>query len=1088
MNVIKRDETIVAFDKNKIIIAITKAMQSNGKVITEIANKIANEIESELQGNEIISISDIELFVYRKLVENGEELTAKAYEDYRAVREYQRKHNTIDNKVLGIINGTDKSTLNENSNKSKTLISTSRDLVAEEVSKDISLRMMLPPHIAQAHQEGIIHIHDLGHYLNKSFNCCLVNLDDMLQNGTVINGKLVEKPHSFRTACTIATQIIAQVASGQFGGQTVSLSHLAPFVRISAEKIREEVENEWCEIRDYDSYSGFQSIVDEQIENIVKSRLQKEISDGVQTFQYQINTLQTSNGQSPFLSVFMYISEMPEYEKETAMIIEEMIKQRIQGMKNEKGVWITPAFPKLLYVLDENNITENSEYWYLTELAAKCVSKRMMPDFISAKHMRQNYEGNVFGCMGCVEGEEIITYQYNGLLYVESFKRMWNRISDNYPILKQPNGKDEYIDVVGASILIYDTKNGWTNVKKIIRNTSNKWVNLKISHGRNLICTVDHPLPTKNRGRVQAGDLTTDDILTINSVQISKNHINFDNAKAWLLGFMLCDGCYDSHVFTSIALDTENDIQDMYIKAMKKCFNNNVKVVERHRDKRGDYKDLVSTGNVTDIIDYLSCKFEGLTKNRRHIPNEVFSWNTEAKMAFLAGMIDADGYINPATHGGSIVQIGSTNKELALQQMALAQCLGMPSAVYQNHYGKTNKIRYRVEFTPTSELLEYIISQKKKDNFVGGKLQIENNEGKINAIEHIDITQYSYDVETGSDHFEVSGIYSHNCRAWLSPYKGGINNEEGHYKWYGRFNMGLTSINLADCGLSAKRNIKDFWDIFEERLELCFESLMLRYHKLEDVTSDASPIHWQYGAIARLPKHAPIKPLLQNGYATISLGYIGVYECVKSLIGKSHTTPEGEKLALEIVQHMKDKVLEWKKRTGLGFALYGTPSESLTEKFANATVRRWGTVDGEEKRGFLTNSYHVFVEEPINAFDKLKFESQFHPISSGGCISYIEAVNLVNNIPAVLSVIKFIYDNIQYAEINTKSDYCHECGYTGEIMIDENLDWYCPNCGNRDTSKMNVVRRTCGYLGENFWNKGRTEEIKNRYVHLGAGD
>ena len=726
MNVIKRNETIVAFDKQKIIMAITKAMQSNGKVNKKIINDIADEIEFGLKDKELIPICKIELLVYQKLIEKNQALTAKAYEDYRAVREYQRKHNTIDNKVLGIINGTNKEILNENSNKNETLVSTSRDLVAEEVSKDIALRMMFPPHIAQAHQEGIIHIHDLGHYLNKSFNCCLVNLDDMLQNGTVINGKLVEKPHSFRTACTIATQIIAQVASGQFGGQTVSVSHLAPFVRISAERIRAEVEDEFAELKEYDSYSGYQSLLNEQIEEIINKRLAKEVSDGVQTFQYQINTLQTSNGQSPFLSVFMYISERPEYEKETAMIIEEMIKQRIQGMKNEKGVWITPAFPKLLYVLDENNITENSEYWYLTNLAAKCVSKRMMPDFISAKHMRQNYEGNVFGCMG--------------------------------------------------------------------------------------------------------------------------------------------------------------------------------------------------------------------------------------------------------------------------------------------------------------------------------------------------------------------------CRAWLSPYKGGINNEEGHYKWYGRFNMGLTSINLADCGMSAKGNINDFWEIFEERLELCFESLMLRYHKLENVTSDASPIHWQYGAIARLPKHAPIKPLLQNGYATISLGYIGVYECVKSLIGKSHTTPEGEKLALKIVQYMKDKVLEWKQRTGLGFALYGTPSESLTEKFANATVRRWGTVDGEEKRGFLTNSYHVFVEEPINAFDKLKFESQFHPISSGGCISYIEAVNLTNNIPAVLSVIKFIYNNIQYAEINTKSDYCHECGYTGEIMIDENLDWYCPNCGNRDKSKMNVVRRTCGYLGENFWNKGRTEEIKNRYVHLGAGD
>ena len=721
MTVIKRDGREVPFDKDKIRLAISRAMHQGSGVIKEkIAEDVANEIADELSLVDKIQISQIEMLVYNKLIAKKQKLTAKAYENYRAVREYQRQHNTIDNKVLGIVDGTNKASLSENSNKNEALISTCRDLVAEEVSKDISLRMMLPPHIAQAHQDGLIHIHDLGHYLNPSFNCCLVNLDDMLQNGTVINGKLIEKPHSFRTACTIATQIIAQVASGQFGGQTVTLSHLAPFVRISKERIRKEVEEE-CE-----DFWDPNLITKEYIDKVVNKRLEKEVRDGVQTFQYQINTLQTSNGQAPFLSVFMYISENKEYEKETAMLIEEFIKQRIKGMKNEVGVWITPAFPKLLYVLDENNVHEDSEYWHITELAAECVSKRMMPDFISAKHMRQNYEGNVFGCMG--------------------------------------------------------------------------------------------------------------------------------------------------------------------------------------------------------------------------------------------------------------------------------------------------------------------------------------------------------------------------CRAWLSPYKGSTNNEKGAYKWYGRFNMGLTSINLADCGMSAQGNIEDFWKIFDERLELCYDSLMLRYEKLKNVTSDVSPIHWQHGAIARLPKHTPIYPLLQDGYATITLGYIGVYECVKSLIGKSHTTPEGEKLAIEIVKYMKSKVLEWKKRTGLGFALYGTPSESLTEKFANATVKRWGTVDGESARGFLTNSYHVFVEEEINAFDKLKFESQFHPISSGGSISYIEAVNLTNNIPAVLSVIKYIYDNIQYAEINTKSDYCHVCGYDGEILIDENLDWYCPSCGNRDKSKMNVVRRTCGYLGENFWNKGRTEEIKNRYVHLGAGE
>lgn len=719
MKVRKRDESTVDFNRKKIYNAIIKAMKyGSGIVRPHIAKDIAYEIEKdcEKEFQDSVSISDIETMVYEKLIKKGEELTAKAYEGYRAVRESQRKRNTIDDKVWGIIKGTHEN-IKDNSNKNTALVSTSRDLVAEEVSKDIALRMMLPAHIAQAHNDGLIYIHDLGHYLNNSFNCCLVNLEDMLQNGTVINGKLITKPHSFRTACTIATQIIAQVASGQFGGQTITLTHLAPFVRISKANIIKEVENEISTIisKDDPKYSDV-------INEIVEKRLKKEIADGIQTFQYQINTLQTSNGQAPFLSVFMWINEAPEYRDEIVMLTEEMLKQRIKGMQNEVGAWISPAFPKLLYVTDENNIHEDSEYFWLTQLAAECVSRRMMPDFISAKHMKQNYEGNIFPCMG--------------------------------------------------------------------------------------------------------------------------------------------------------------------------------------------------------------------------------------------------------------------------------------------------------------------------------------------------------------------------CRAWLSPYKGGINNEEGKYKWYGRFNMGLTSINLADAGLSAEGDIDKFWNILDERLQLCFESLILRYEKIKDITSDASPIHWQHGAIARLGKHEPIFPLLQDGYSTISLGYIGVYECVMALIGKSHTTPEGEKLALEIMKYLKSTILRWREETGLGFALYGTPSESLTDRFARLTRKRWGVIEGITDKDYLTNSYHVFVQEEIDAFDKLSFEAQFHPISSGGAISYIEMPNMQNNVPAIVTLIQYMYENVQYAEFNTKLDYCMACNYEGEMLIDDNLEWYCPNCGNRDKDLMNVCRRTCGYLGENFWNEGRTEEIKDRVMHL----
>lgn len=712
MIVIKRDGTTEEFNKQKIINAIEKAMESEiGKPNSKIALAIAEEIESS--NIDTFNISDIEKLVYEKLIAHKQKNVARAYEGYRAVREYQRKSNTIDQKVLGVVKGVN-SDIKDNSNKNIALISTMRDLVAEEVSKDISLRMMLPAKIANAHNEGLIYIHDLGHYLNPSFNCCLVNLEDMLQNGTVINGKLIRKPHSFRTACTIATQIIAQVASGQFGGQTITLTHLAPFVRDSRENIRKEVDSEFKLLNI--------SIRDEEKDAIIDKRLSKEIKDGIQTFQYQINTLQTSNGQAPFLSVLLYIEDGSEYEQETAILVEEMLKQRLQGMQNETGAYIAPAFPKLLYVTDTNNIYEGSKYYYITKIAAECITKRMMPDCLSGKILRENY-GDIVAPMG--------------------------------------------------------------------------------------------------------------------------------------------------------------------------------------------------------------------------------------------------------------------------------------------------------------------------------------------------------------------------CRAFLSPYNGEINNEEGKLKWWGRFNMGLTTINLADAGLSAEGNLEQFWNILDERLELCFESLMLRYEKIKDVTSDVSPIHWQHGAIARLSKHTPIFPLLQYGYATITLGYIGVYECVKALIGVSHTTKDGEQLALKIMRHLKETVLRWKSETGLGFALYGTPSESLTDRFARLTRKRWGTIEGITDRNFLTNSYHVFVEEPIDAFTKLKFESQFHSISSGGAISYIEIPNMTKNIPAIIKLMQYMYENVQYAEFNTKLDYCQACGFDGEIICDDSLHWICPNCGNTDTDRMNIVRRTCGYLGENLWNEGRTEEIKNRCLHLG---
>ena len=704
MKVVKRNGNLVDFDKNKIYNAIMKAMKNgSGIVKPNIAKKIADEIEEEFSDRDEIRISEIETTVFNKLITKKQKITAKAYESYRAIQEFKRNYTELDKIIEGIVDGTNEEAINENSNKNAYIASTQRDLMAGEYSKDYSRRNLLPANILYAHDEGIIHMHDLDYFMQHIHNCCLVNLKDMLQNGTVINRKMIEKPKSLQTACTVATQAVQQIANGQYGGQTISLAHLAPFVRISFNKYLKKYKNRGCSPEDANTYA--------------MEDLHEEIKAGIQTIQYQINTFSTSNGQAPFLSIFMYISEEPGYEKETAMLIEEMLRQRIQGMKNEAGAYITPAFPKLLYVTDKNNIYPGSEYFYLTELAAECVSKRMMPDFISAKIMRQNYDGEVFPCMG--------------------------------------------------------------------------------------------------------------------------------------------------------------------------------------------------------------------------------------------------------------------------------------------------------------------------------------------------------------------------CRSFLAPWK----DENGNYKWYGRFNQGVVTLNLVDAGLSADGDIDIFWNILDERLNLCYQALMLRHERLENTPLSTSPIHWKYGGLSRL-NGDNFNELLHNGYSSISLGYAGLYECVMSLIGQSHTTPEGEKLAVKIMQHLRDACDKWKKETGIGFSLYGTPLESTTYKLAKCLKKRFGIIPGVTDHDYVTNSYHVNVRENISAEDKLKFESQFQKISSGGAVSYIETCNLANNIPAVIELMQFMYENIQYAEMNGKFDYCQECGFEGEMKLDDNNEWYCPCCGNRNHDKLNIARRTCGYIGDNFWNIGRTAEIKDRFVHV----
>ena len=708
MKVIKRDGRAVDYDKEKIVVAIEKAnneVRAKERASKEDIKGIVNYIE-ELDKKRML-VEDIQDIIEEKLMELQKFELAKKYIVYRYTRALVRKQNTTDESILGLIKNQNKELSTENSNKNAVLASTQRDYIAGEVSKDLTKRMLLPEKITKAHEEGILHFHDADYFLQPIFNCCLVNIKDMLENGTVMNGKLIESPKSFQVACTVTTQIIAAVASNQYGGQSVDLKHLGKYLRKSKDKFRKELDELYKD-----------KLPEDIIEGIVDQRLKVELAAGVQTIQYQINTLMTTNGQSPFVTLFLNLDENDEYIEENAMIIEEILKQRYKGIKNEKGVYVTPAFPKLIYVLYEHNNLTGGKYDYLTKLAVKCSSKRLYPDYISAKKMRENYEGNVFSPMG--------------------------------------------------------------------------------------------------------------------------------------------------------------------------------------------------------------------------------------------------------------------------------------------------------------------------------------------------------------------------CRSFLSPWK----DENGEYKFEGRFNQSVVSINLPQIGIIADSDEDKFWKLLDERLELCYEALMCRHYALLGTKTDTSPIHWKYGAIARLESGETIDKLLKGGYSTISLGYIGIYEVTKLMKGVSHTTPEGEEFALRVMKHLRAATDRWKKETGIGFALYGTPAESLCYRFARIDKEKFGSIKDITDKGYYTNTYHVDVREEIDAFEKLSFESQFQKISSGGAISYIEIPNMRNNLKALEEIVKFIYDNIQYAEFNTKSDYCHVCGFDGEIVINEDNEWECPQCGNKDHNKMNVTRRTCGYLGENFWNEGKTKEIKSRVLHL----
>ena len=883
MYVIKRDGSQVHFDAYKICEAINKANNAyegsdklSPKMIDEIVEKI-NYKCAKL--DRAVSVEEIQDMVEDCIMSLGRYRLAKEYITYRYKHALMRKSNDLDRKILNLIDCKNEEVLQENSNKNPTINSTQRDYIAGEYSKDISNRLLLPEDIQKAHNEGLIHFHDMDYFIQKMHNCCLINLEDMLQNGTVISETKIDTPHSFTTACNIATQIIAQVASSQYGGATISLAHLAPFVDVSRKKIINNIKEE-LEI------SGA-TLTEEQIKEIAEERLKREIKSGIQTIQYQIVTLMTTNGQAPFITESMYLNEAKnEQEKhDLAMIIEETLRQRYKGTKNKQGVYVTPTFPKLIYVLQDDNIHEGDEYYYLTIMAAQCTAKRMVPDYISEKKMKELKEGTVVIPMGAVFGKEVITYKLNNQLFVESFERAWDRLVSIYggSMIKLIGAKSEFI--VPENMLIFDSSsNGFVKVKKFIRNDDyNRWNRVKFN-GRVLTLTSDHPLPTQ-RGRIAVEDL-----------------------------------------------------------------------------KPGDT-----------------------------VPASKYNKESESSEKYILESVE----------------------------------------------------------------------------FLGN------------------IGEYEYDVETESDRFDVSGINSHNCRSMLSPWK----DENGDYKYWGRFNMGVVTLNITYVALSSKGDKEVFWKKFDEALELVHKALLVRYNRLKGTTSDYAPILWQHGALSRLEPGETIDKLLVGGYATISLGYAGLYEAVRYMTGKSHTDPEATPFALDIMKRMNEKCKEWKEKENLGYAIYGTPLESTTYKFAKANQRRFGVIEGVTDKPYVTNSYHVHVTEPISIFDKFNFESQFQELSTGGAISYGESPSMLNNVEAIMQVLSYIYDHILYAEINSKSDYCYKCGYEGEIKLDKNEEtgemiWSCPNCGNHDPKEMSIVRRTCGYLGNNMWNYGRTNEIHDRVLHL----
>lgn len=1021
----KRDNRVVEFDRSKIVSAIQRAFIEVDGSLSDSSTKIANTIADEIAAiPEDKSVEEIQDLVIYDLMDTDRKDVAKAYTEYRFKRSLIRdSHNTTDNAIMELLNHTNEEVNEENSNKDPEIVSVQRDYIAGITSKDVTRRILLPKEVVDAHDAGIIHFHDADYYAQSVLtNCSLCNLDDMLQNGTVINGTKIDKPHRFITAATISTQIITAVTSSQYGGISITLTHLAPFVRDSYN----------IYLKKYLSW-GFD---EKKAAKFAELDTRKEVEDGCQTFIYQVNSMSTTNGQAPFLTVFMYIDETEEYRDELVMIIEEFLRQRFQGMKNEQGAWITPAFPKLIYVLDEDNIKPGSKYWNTTVLAAQCTAKRMVPDYISAKVMKQ-LKGDVYPCMGCIVGDEVVVYQVNNESHVSTFEEMWNSFKDKFNMVSQETGiaGDTYMNLTGVKI--YDHVNGWTDCKRLIHNHHGKILRIVFTNGRVVEVTPDHPFTVETNSK-------TESIVYAEKLNIG-DRIKIDsNFKAF----------------------NEDDL---------KVYN-----------PSNDEKPAIAAEN---FVMHKSREDELLTLDL------IFNYKKNTRLEFLYGLIQTmrndlevvkKGETDPRDENRSyiddynkikVIGIHYLTKDRALKIMMLAQSVGIHADIHvEDEESRHYQDLYKVQIAPTYELVK--ICTNNQDSFWGVFSDSVMNELENSELFHQEYAcvesvtrryelRESYDVTTASEHFTFSGIYSHNCRSFLTPYK---DPKTGKGKYYGRFNCGVVTISLPDLAFSSGGDYDKFWQLFEERTELCHRALRARIDRIKDTSVNVAPILWRHGAFARLPMDAKIGDIMFNGYSTISLGYAGLYECVKYMTGHSHMDKGiGTEFGLKVMRALNDKCNQWKTAEHIDYSLYGTPIENTTYKFARCLKKRFGDdvfvkLDGKD-RNYITNSYHTAVFEKINPFDKLIQEAEFQKLSPGGAISYVECSDLTHNIPAVLQIMQCIYENIMYAELNIKSDYCMCCGYDGEIKVVDDggkLVWECPNCGNRDQHKMSVARRTCG--------------------------